>query len=54
MILKTVYSVEEDGENKGLVKMKGTYIDKVKEIKVAVVGASSTTGLMVTDMLLSR
>ena len=30
------------------------YIDKVKEIKVAVVGASSTTGLMVTDMLVSR
>ena len=46
--------VEEDGENKALVKMKGTYIDKVKEIKVAVVGASSTTGLMVTDMLVSR
>ena len=34
--------------------VKGTDMDKVKEIKVAVVGASSTTGLMITDMLVSR
>ena len=43
--------VEED---KALIMVKGADMVKVKEIKVAVVGASSTTGLMVTDMLVSR
>ena len=43
--------VEED---KALITAKGTDLDKLKEVKVAVVGASSTTGLMVTDMLASR
>ena len=44
----------ELAEDKTLIMVKGTDMDKVKEIKVAVVGASSTTGLMVTDMLVSR
>ena len=43
--------VEED---KSLIMVKGADMVKVNEIKVAVVGASSTTGLMVTDMLVSR
>ena len=41
-------------EDKALIIVRGTDMDRVKEIKVAVVGASSTTGLMVTDMLVSR
>ena len=42
----------ELAEDKMLIMVKGTDMDKVKE--VAVVGASSTTGLMITDMLVSR
>ena len=41
-------------EDKALIIVRGTDMDRVKEIKVAVVEASSTTGLMVTDMLVSR
>ena len=40
--------------DRALITVKGADKDKLKEIKVAVVGASSTTGLMVTDMLVSR
>jgi len=40
--------------DKALITVKGADKDKLKEVKVAVVGASSTTGLMVTDMLVSR
>merc|ERR1711915_312016 len=43
-----------DSENTALITMVGTDMDKLKEVKVVVVGASSTTGLMVTDMLVSR
>ena len=43
-----------DSENTALITMVGTDMDKLKEVKVLVVGASSTTGLMVTDMLVSR
>ena len=43
-----------DGDNKALTMLSGTDMDKINEAKVAVVGASSTTGLMVVDMLVSR
>ena len=43
-----------DSDNKALTTLAGTDMDKINEVKVAVVGASSTTGLMVVDMLVSR
>ena len=43
-----------DEKNKALITKAGTDIDKVTQAKVAVVGASSTSGLMMTDMLVSR
>ena len=43
-----------DTENKAVSTLTGTTMDKINEAKVAVVGASSTTGLMVVDMLVSR
>ena len=50
--------VEEVGEreedNHALITMKGAAMETVTQARVAVVGASSTTGLMVTDMLVSR
>ena len=42
------------GENKGLIVKEGTAVESVNKVKVAVVGASSTTGLMIVDMLVSR
>ena len=43
-----------DSENKALITKEGTDLELVNKAKVAVVGASSTTGLMVVDMLVSR
>ena len=43
-----------DSENQAMTLLAGISMDKVSEAKVAVVGASSTTGLMVVDMLVSR
>ena len=42
------------GENKALLGKGGTAVESVNKVKVAVVGASSTTGLMIVDMLVSR
>ena len=42
------------GENKALIVKEGTAMESVNKVKVAVVGASSTTGLMIVDMLVSR
>ena len=44
----------EAGENKALIVKEGTAAESVDKVKVAVVGASSTTGLMIVDMLVSR
>ena len=48
--------VEDAGEggSQALITMKGAAMETVTQARVAVVGASSTTGLMVTDMLVSR
>ena len=43
-----------DEGNKALITKTGMGIDMVTKAKVAVVGASSTSGLMITDMLVSR
>ena len=43
-----------DESNKALITKAGTDMTMVTKVKVAVVGASSTSGLMLTDMLVSR
>ena len=43
-----------DSENKALITKEGTDLELANKAKVAVVGVSSTTGLMVVDMLVSR
>ena len=40
--------------NKGFIVKKGTTMESVNKVKVAVFGASSTVGLMIIDMLVSR
>ena len=42
------------GDNKALIVKEGSAVESVNKVKVAVVGASSTTGLMIVDMLVSR
>ena len=46
--------VEVEEGSQALITMKGAAMETVTQARVAVVGASSTTGLMVTDMLVSR
>ena len=42
------------GEDKALIVKEWKDLEIVNKVKVAVVGASSTTGLMIVDMLVSR
>ena len=46
--------VEATDQNPALLVRKGSDLDTVQRPKVAVIGASSTIGLMVVDMLVSR
>ena len=46
--------VEVTDQNPALLVRKGSDLESVRGAKVAVIGASSTIGLMVVDMLVSR
>ena len=50
----TEAEVEATEDNPALLMRRGCDLETVKQARVAVVGASSTIGLMVVDMLVSR